>query len=65
MSRVTRQRKTNKQIALEYEHAKRNRVRKQPNLSVYASPVEMTAWQAGLEAKRAKAAARKVAHQEI
>ena len=39
-------------------------MKKRPDLSVYASPEEIAACRAGLEAKRIKAAARKAAHQE-
>ena len=48
----------------EYARQKRERVKKRPDLSVYASPEEIAAWRAGLEAKRIKAAERKAAHQE-
>ena len=42
----------------------RERIKKRPDLSVYASPEELAAFRAGVEARKLKAAQRKTAHQE-
>ena len=44
MPRVRGQRKTNKQIDTEYAAAKRNRVKKRPDLRVYPTPKELAEW---------------------
>jgi len=47
-----------------YARAKRERIKKRPDLSVYASPEELAAFRAGVEARKLKAVQRKAAHQE-
>ena len=43
-----------------YAKAKRERIKKRPDLSVYASPEELAAFRAGVEARKLKAAQRKL-----
>ena len=56
--------KTQQAEAEAYAKAKRERVKKRPDLSVYASPEELAAFWAGVEARKLKAAQREAAHQE-
>ena len=56
--------KTQQAEAEAYAKAKRERIKKRPDLSVYASPEELAAFRAGIEARKLKAAQRKNTHQE-
>ena len=47
-----------------YAKTKRERIKKRPDLSVYASPEAVAAFRASVEARKLKAAQRKTAHQE-
>ena len=59
MPRRPGQKVSQKTLQLEqeaYARTKRERTKKRPNLSVYASPEELAAFRAGIEARKLKAA---------
>ena len=67
MPRRPGQKVSKKTLQLEqeaYARAKRERIKKRPDLSVHASPEELAALRAGIGARKLKAAKRKTAHQE-